>query len=233
MGRPKKERKGKSVLTHELIVETALHMADDQGIEQLSMRKLATELEAGVMSLYHYVTDKDTLMQALVDRVAREVEPAKPGSEWKVAARHIAVSTHEALLRHPWSIPLWSTTWPGPHRFALMEQLLDVLASARLPPDVADLGFHALTNHIQGFARQRVAYGETNKNPEEMQSRVQALLSNDDYPRIAEHIRFHHDGHGTPDEFSFVLDLIIDGLDRSRTHNDTMRGPASEMGRNR
>ncbi len=68
--------------THELIVETALQMADDQGMEQLSMRKLATEVEAGVMSLYHYVADKD----------------------------------------------------------ALMEQMLDVLATAGLPPDVADLG---------------------------------------------------------------------------------------------
>ena len=50
-----------------------------------------------------------------------------------------------------------------------------------------------------------------------MGSRVQALLANDDYPRIAEHMRYHSDGHGTHDEFSYVLDLILDGLDRSRT----------------
>lgn len=218
MGRPKKEREGKPVLSYEHIVNTALRMADEQGAAQLSMRKLATELGAGVMSLYHYVADKDTLMEALVDRVAGEVEPAKIGSEWTEAARHIAVSTHEAMLRHPWVIPEWSTAWPGPARLALMEQLLDVLANAGLPPDVADLGFHALTNHIQGFARQRVAYSDSAADIEKMGTSIQALLTNDDYPRIAEHIRYHSDGHGTHDEFSFVLDLILDGLERSGTN---------------
>lgn len=217
MGRPKKERDGKPVLTYEHIVETALRLADEHGAGQLSMRKLATELGAGVMSLYHYVADKDALMEALVDRVASEVEPAPTGIRWTEAARHIAVSTHQAMLRHPWAIPAWSTSWPGPARLALMEQLLDVLANAGLPPDVADLGFHALTNHIQGFARQRVAYSENATNTEAMGNRVQALLTNDDYPRIAEHIRYHGEGHGTHDEFGYVLDLILDGLDRSRT----------------
>ncbi|MGB5756592.1 MAG: TetR/AcrR family transcriptional regulator [Acidimicrobiales bacterium] len=217
MGRPKKERQGNSVLTHEHIVTTALEMVDLHGTEQLSMRKLATELGAGVMSLYHYVANKDALLEALVDRVASEVEPAEPGIEWTAAARHLAVQTHRALLRHPWAIPAWSTTWPGPHRFALMEQLLEVLATAGLPADVADLGFHALTNHIQGFARQRVAYGEIETSTDEMHERLHALLTQDEYPRVAEHARFHSVGHGTRDEFNYVLDLIIDGLERSQT----------------
>ncbi|RZV42819.1 MAG: TetR/AcrR family transcriptional regulator [Acidimicrobiales bacterium] len=215
MGRPKKERGGKPVLTLDHIVETALGMADEQGIAQLSMRKLATELGAGVMSLYYYVADKDTLVEALVDRVASEVELETTG-DWTAAARQLAVATHEALLRHPWAIPEWSTVWPGPYRFALTEQLLEVLAGAQLPPDVADLGFHALTNHIQGFARQRVAYGDTQTDTEEMRNRVQGLLTQGDYPRVAEHVRYHVEGHGNHDEFGYVLDLILDGLARSK-----------------
>ena len=214
MGRPKKEREGKPVLTFEHIVETALPMADEQGVAQLSMRKLATELGAGVMSLYHYVADKDTLVEALVDRVASEVDLETTG-DWKAAARQLARSTHEALLRHPWAIPEWSTVWPGPSRFALTEQLLEVLASAQLPPDVADLGFHALTNHIQGFARQRVAYGNTQTDTEQMHDRVQELLTQRDFPRVAEHVRYHVDGRGNHDEFGYVLDLILDGLAHS------------------
>jgi AcrR family transcriptional regulator len=215
MGRPKKERGGKPVLTLDHIVETALGMADEQGIAHLSMRKLATELGAGVMSLYHYVADKDTLVEALVDRVASEVELETTG-DWTAAARQLAVATHEALLRHRWAIPEWSTVWPGPYRLALTEQLLEVLAGAQLPPDVADLGFHALTNHIQGFARQRVAYGDTQTDTEEMRNRVKGLLTQGDYPRVAEHVRYHVDGHGNHDEFGYVLDLILDGLARSK-----------------
>lgn len=214
MGRPKKEREGKPVLTLEHIVETALLMADEQGVAQLSMRKLATELGAGVMSLYHYVADKEMLVEALVDRVASEVNLETTG-DWREAARQLALSTHEALLRHPWAIPEWSTVWPGPYRFALTEQLLEVLASAELPRDVADLGFHALTNHIQGFARQRVGYGNTQTDTEEMRNRVQALLTQRDFPRVAEHVRYHVDGHGNHDEFGYVLDLILDGLANS------------------
>ena len=215
MARPKKERDGKPVLTRDHIVATALQMADDHGVEPISMRKLATELGAGVMSLYHYVADKDALMEALADEVAGEVDLVVPDGPWTAAARHLAISTHHALIRHPWSIPLWTSAWPGPNRLALMEQMLDVLARADLPPDVADLGFHALTNHVQGFARQRVAYGENPTDAPETQRRIEDVLSSDRYPRIVEHARYHHEGHGSVDEFEFVLDLILDGLSRS------------------
>lgn len=214
MARPKKVRQGDAVLTHEHIVTTALRLADADGIEQLSMRRLATELDCGVMSLYHYITDKEALIEALVDHVASEVVPPPTGVAWRAAARHIAESTLEAQLRHPWAIPVWSTTWPGPYRFALVEQLLDALADAELPPDIADLGFHALTNHVQGFAQQRISYGQLESRANETRDRLEAMLAECDYPRVAEHVEFHRSGHITHDEFGFTLDLILDGLER-------------------
>ena len=96
-----------------------------------------------------------------------------------------------------------------------METLLEVLAGADLPADIADLGFHALTNHIQGFARQRVAYGQSPTEGEAMQAKIEATLASGQYPHIVEHARYHQEGHGTTDEFTFVLDLILDGLARS------------------
>lgn len=215
VARPKKERDGKPVLTRESIVATALAMADDHGAEPLSMRKLAAEMGVGAMSIYHYVADRDALMEALADEVAGEVDVELPDGPWVDAARQLAVSTHEALIRHPWSIPLWIDTWPGPNRLALMETLLEVLAGADLPADIADLGFHALTNHIQGFARQRVAYGQSPTEGEAMQAKIEATLASGQYPHIVEHARYHQEGHGTTDEFTFVLDLILDGLARS------------------
>jgi len=214
VGRPKKVRHGDAVLTREHIVATAMRLADTDGIEQLSMRRLATELDCGVMSLYHYITDKETLVEALVDQVASEVVPPTAGLAWRTAAQHIAESTLAALLRHPWAIPVWSTTWPGPYRFDLVEQLLEALADAELPPDIADLGFHAVTNHIQGFAQQRISYHQLNSGAEASGDRLEAMLARGEYPRVAEHVEFHRSDRSTHDEFGFALDLILDGLAR-------------------
>ncbi len=214
MGRPKKVREGDAVLTRELIVTTALRMADADGIDKLSMRRLAAELDCGVMSLYHYVADKEGLIEALVDEVAGEVVPPRDGAGWREAAEGIARSTLDAQLRHPWAIPVWSTTWPGPYRFRLSEQLLDALAGADLPPDVADLGFHALTNHVQGFAQQRLSFDRLQSSADETGARVEEVMRQGRFPRVVEHIEFHRADRSGNDEFGFTLDLILDGLER-------------------
>ncbi len=203
------------MLTHEHIVTTAMRLADADGIEQLSMRRLATELDCGVMSLYHYIADKEALIEALVDEVAGQVVPPPAGVAWRTAVRHIAESTLEAQLRHPWAIPAWSTSWPGPYRFGLVEQLLDALADAELPPDIADLGFHAVTNHVQGFAQQRISFGQLESRAEVTRERLEAMLAQGEFPRVAEHIEFHRSDRIAHDEFGFALDLILDGLERS------------------
>lgn len=215
MARPKKVRDGDAVLTRESIVETAVRLADADGIAKLSMRRLATELDCGVMSLYHYIADKEALVEALVDQVACEVEPPAIEASWRQAVRDIATLTLEAQLRHPWAIPVWSTAWPGPCRLKLVELLLESLATADLPADIADLGFHAVTNHIQGFAQQRISFGQLESRAEVTADRVTALLAAADaFPRVAEHIAFHQSSHPTHDEFGFTLDLILDGLER-------------------
>lgn len=214
MGRPRKLRDGDAVLSRERIVATAMRLADADGIEQLSMRRLANELDCGVMSLYHYIADKEALIEALVDRVAGEVVPAPNEAAWREAAAHISKSTLDAQLRHPWAIPVWSSTWPGPNRFGLVEQLLGALGSARLPPDIADLGFHALTNHIQGFAQQRMSYSQLETQAETTRERLELLLAENEFPHVAEHVEFHRSGQGAHDEFAFTLDLILDGLEK-------------------
>lgn len=216
MARPKKVRDGEAVLTHERIVTTALKLADEEGIGGLSMRRLATELDCGAMTLYHYIADKDALLEALVDAVAGEIEPPPADADWRAAAEHIAKAALEVQLDHPWVIPIWATTWPGPHRFALVEQLLDALAGADLPADIADLGFHALTNHVQGFAQQRLSYQELESKADVTAVRLEELFASNQFPRVAEHVEFHRSQHEAHDEFGFALNLILDGLERQR-----------------
>lgn len=214
MARPKKVRDDDSVLTRDHIVTTAMRLADADGLEQLSMRRLAGELDCGVMSLYHYISDKEELIEELVDRVASEVVPPAAGVGWRVAVEQIAESTLEAQLRHPWVAAVWSATWPGPHRFGVVEHLLEALARADLPADVADLGFHAVTNHVQGFAQQRIAYDQLASRAEATRNRLEVMLAEGKLTHVAAHIGFHRTNRTEYDEFGFTLDLILDGLER-------------------
>ena len=197
-------------------------LAAAEGVEALSMRKLARHLDYEVMSLYNHIANKSDLLEAMVDRVAGEIDTPEIDLAWRPAVRLIATSAHEALLRHPWSAPLWSSAWPGPNRWRLMEALLDLLGNAGFPDDVADLAFHAVTLHINGFTQQQITYRDQTADggEDEMLARFETDVPEVEFPRIHEHMRYHRErdaGSDTPvDEFGYVLDLILDGLEQAR-----------------
>ncbi len=202
-------------LSRERIVTAAVEMADHGGVAALSMRRLAAQLGYEVMSLYNHVANKDDLLDHMVDLVAAEIGEPSAATGWKDAARQISVSAHEALRRHPWAAPLWSTRWPGPNRWRHMESLLRVLAHAGLPEDLTDLGFHALTLHIQGFTQQQISYNQSTQSQEQRQERFAATADADAWPYLVAHMRYHRNDTQARDEFGFVLDLILDGLERA------------------
>src|SRR4029453_18614237 len=105
-------------LSKERVLRAALAMADEGGIESLTMRKLAHELGVEGMSLYHYVAKKDDLLAGIVDIVLLEIELPAEGADWKAAIRRIAISAHDTLTRHPWACRL-RVRWKGgrPARF--------------------------------------------------------------------------------------------------------------------
>ena len=88
------------------MLQAAVVLAARDGIESLTMRKLADELGAGAMSLYHYVANKDELLDGMVDVVFSEIEVSSDGVDWKKALRRRATPAREALLRHRWAIGL-------------------------------------------------------------------------------------------------------------------------------
>ncbi len=212
---PRPPASERSPLSRERIVVAAVELADAQGIEALSMRKLAAELGYEVMSLYNHVANKDDLLDGMVDLVAGEITAPPAETDWKHAARAMALSAHEVLLRHRWVTPHWSTRWPGRNRWRHMEELLSVLARAGLPDDLADIGFHAITMHIQGFTQQQVSYASAERSDGEMYTRLSAEVSADEFPLVIDHVRYHREAERTHDEFAFVLDLILDGLERT------------------
>jgi AcrR family transcriptional regulator len=204
-------------LTRDRIVAAAVELADEHGVAWLSMRKLAAHLGYEVMSLYNHVANKDDLLDGMVDLVAGDMAGPPADADWKRAARVTALSAHEVLLRHPWVAALWSNRWPGPNRWRHMEDLLRVLAAAGLPDDLADLGFHAITLHISGFTQQQLSYAAQQLSGDEMYARFAAEVTEAEYPHVVDHVRYHLEAERTHDEFAFVLDLILDGLDRFTT----------------
>ena len=112
-------------LSRERVLEAAVALAQRDGIESLSMRRLADDLGVGAMSLYHYVPHKDDLLDGMVDIVFGEIELPPAGVEWRAAMRRRAMSTRDALNRHRWAVGLMeSRRSPGPASFRLHDAVL-------------------------------------------------------------------------------------------------------------
>jgi AcrR family transcriptional regulator len=118
-------------LSKERVLETAVALAQREGLESLTMRRLADELGVGAMTLYHYVPNKEALLDGMVEIVFGEIELPSTDDDWKAALRRRALSTREALNRHRWAVGLMeSRTTPGPNSLALHNAVLGVLREA-------------------------------------------------------------------------------------------------------
>src|SRR3954464_1434932 len=140
-------------LSRERILRTALELADEGGIESVTMRKLGQVLGFEAMSLYNHVANKDDLLDGMLDLVLAESEPPSPVGDWDAAIRESAISVHDALRRHPWSCNLLMD--PGrirPARLRYMDLLLGRLRTAGFSAEMTYHAYHVLDGHIFGFS---------------------------------------------------------------------------------
>ena len=209
-------------LSEELVLRTAVALADRHGIEWLSMRKLADELGVSAMSPYYYVPNKDRLIDAMVDVVFSEIEPPSLELDWKVAMRRRAVSTREALTRHPWAVGLMEGR--GNHGLANLRLHNDVLGCLRAAGFSLEMTVHAYSvqdAYIYGFALQQTDMSpETSDDfaavAEQQMDTYKDVLA--DFPHLVEVVGGYvaKEGYDYATEFLFGLDIILDGLDRLR-----------------
>ena len=205
-------------LSRERVLGAAIALADEGGLEELSMRKLAKTLGVEAMSLYNHISNKEHLLDGMVDVVFTEIEPPAADGDWKREMRQRAVSTRAALNRHPWAVGLMEARpKPGPANLQLHEAVLACLRQAGFSVEMAIHAYSVQDAYIYGFAlQQRTLSHETREEWMEVAKRLlrehAAVL--DSYPHSAEvqrHIAargFSHD-----DEFLFGFDLILDGLE--------------------
>jgi len=205
-------------LSRERVFEAAIRLADERGIESLTMRRLAQEVGVEAMSLYHYVASKDELLKGMTDVVLNEFDLPGPESEWKPALRRTALSAYEVLVRHPWAASLVLTsTGVSPARLRYMNSILGTLRSAGFSADMTDHAYHALESHIMGFTLWEVGMDlGTSEDLAGLATSFLQQLPRDELPHLAEHIEQHLKPRDPDDEgeFAFGLTLILDGLER-------------------
>jgi AcrR family transcriptional regulator len=213
-------------LSRARVVETAIALADRDGIEALTMRKLADELGAGAMSLYHYFLNKEALLDGMVDVVFSEIELPTADVDWKTALRRRALSTREALRRHPWAVGLMeSTKTPGPADLRLHDAVLGCLRRAGFSVEMAVHAYSVQDAYIYGFALQdrslqpgtREEFASTAKRRvQETEARLPDVATA--YPYLAEVVGSYvaEQGFSFAEAFEFGLDVILDGLEAFR-----------------
>jgi AcrR family transcriptional regulator len=208
-------------LSRERVLDAAVELADRDGIDALSMRRLAQELGAEPMSLYHWFRSKDALLQGMLDEVYAEMEPPLDGTDWRRDLRGAAISSRDVLLRHPWAAGLLMRPAADPStvssaRLGWMNAVLGRLRAAGFSPQLTHHAYHALDSHVTGFVLWVLPYlsiPEEERDP----ARAVATLPLADLPHLEEHIRQHLDDQpGDTSEFEFGLDLLLDGLERLR-----------------
>ena len=207
-------------LNRERVFQAAVVVADDRGLESLTMRAVGEELGVEAMSLYHHVANKHELLDGMVDVVFSEIELPTTDVDWKTAMRRRAISTREALARHRWAVGvLQSSTSPGPANFRLVNAVLGCLREAGFSLENAVHAYSAQDAYIYGFALQEKTLPvDTPAELAEAAETMRRQFSADEFPHIAETITDHvtKPGYDFADEFEFGLDLILDALEQLR-----------------
>jgi AcrR family transcriptional regulator len=215
---PKTETRAR--LNRERVLRAAVALADQEGIQALSMRRLARELGVEAMSLYNHVANKDDLLEGMLDIVTGEIEVPADGHDWKAALRRSAVSAYETFVRHPWACSLMhATPRISDARMLWMEGVLRTLRHAGFSADLTHHAYHALDSHITGFTLWLVSMPfDSHEELVDLAKTFLPTISADEYPYVIEHAQQHMEAPDPdePSEFEFGLDLILDGLERLR-----------------
>ena len=205
-------------LNRDRVLRAAISLADQDGIESLSMRKLGQALGVEAMSLYNHVASKDEILDGIADHVLSEIELPATNADWEEAIWRCGISAHDTLAAHPWACTLiMSIPRLLPARLRYIEAVLGCLREAGFSAAAAYHGYHALDSHILGFTLWEAGHAVSEDIAADAMAYV-PRLAQDGYPYLAEHAAQHLAGIGPEEEgeFEFGLRLIVDGLKRMR-----------------
>jgi AcrR family transcriptional regulator len=205
-------------LSRERILAAALELVDERGVEALSMRRLGQALGYEAMSLYNHVSNKDDLLDGILDLVLAEMKP--PDEHGGLAAiRTSSLAAHEALKRHPWAAGmLMGSSRIRPGRIEFMNALLGALRNAGFSAETTYHAYHVLDAHIIGFSLWQASHGQIPAEVDDVRAFIERMVPPATYPHLHEHALQHlEDGpHQDVPAFEYGLDLILESLERLR-----------------
>jgi AcrR family transcriptional regulator len=216
---PRRALKHRRTLSPERVLFAAVKLADNAGVNELSMRKLGESLGVEAMSLYNHVANKDDLLDGMVDLVFSEIPLPASSSDWRSAMRERAIAIRAALRRHPWAIGLMeSRRRPGAATLRHHDAVLGCLRSAGFSVELAAHAYSVLDSYIYGFVlnEQSLPF-ETPQEVAEVGTDMLAQFPAELYPHLSEMIHVHamKPNYAYAREFEFGLELILDALDRT------------------
>jgi len=219
--RLERESGEKPALSVDRIVHAAIRIADGEGLDAVSMRRVAGELGSGTMSLYRHVSGKDDLLDLLLDAAFGEIPlPGKPSRNWQSSLRLAARETRVAMKRHPWLAGLLSRRPPlGPNYLRHFEFLLASVSALDLDIRAATRMVGTLYVFVMGYVgvelSEQESYQRAGMTEEERRRAVapymDRVIATGRFPNLA---RFLVSGAEMPDDrgFEFGLDCVLDGM---------------------
>jgi AcrR family transcriptional regulator len=216
-------RRRRDPISRDAIVATAIRLLDAEGLDALSMRRIADELGTGAASLYWHVGSKDGLLDLVFDELIGEVSVPDPvPGRWREQLKEVARAQRVGCLRHPYVVRISIGRIPmGPNALRYSERVLAILRAGGLPPRLAVQGSHLLISTINGFTLDETGVGDPEADPG-LAGPEQAAAMARDYLASLPADRFPHlvelaeeFSHADRDErFELLIDIFIDGLAR-------------------
>jgi AcrR family transcriptional regulator len=206
-------------LTRQRVLEAAVDLADRDGIESVSMRRLGQELGIEAMSLYTHVRNKEDLLDGMVDVVIGQVSTPRAGIDWKASLRRTILAARLVLLRHPWAPGIIETREaPGPAILRHYDTVMGILRGGGFSLELTHHALHMLGSRMLGFARDLF---DDSSEIDPLAAAAFAEQIGGAHPHVAEMATAttHEGGLGGCDtnvEFAFALDAMLDSLDRLR-----------------
>lgn len=201
-------------LTRERIIQAAADLADEQGIEALSMRRLGQALGVEAMSLYNHVEDKDDILAGMTDWLFVEIGPPVGADDWKASIRETAIRAKRVFAAHAWALPLCSAReLSGPAGFALMDAMLELLLAQGYPIELVHHAWHVIASHVMGYAFQETT-STWGSDKEHDHGKAEALMRQyaDRFPHVAALAPYLMQC-SYDEEFEFGLDIILTGIE--------------------
>ena len=205
-------RSRREPLNRDRVLRAGIAVADAEGLDAVTMRRVGQALGVEAMSLYNHVGGKDELLDGMVDLLVEEIEHPPPGTGWKDAIRRRAWSGRELVRRHPWAPGLFmSRPQVRLPMVAYLDGVTGSLLEAGFSPQLAHTALHVLDSRVLGFTRD--LFDPAAQGPAD--AAVVEALRTGTFPNAgritAEAV------HDDDAEFAFALDLILDGLERARS----------------